>query len=75
MLYSELIEKEEKGTLTKEEKFELDYIRWDNDRPRRLSELSKKEDEGTLTPEERSDLDFLERQAEWEMYEDLKYQW
>ena len=41
----------------------------------RYRELSKKEDEGTLTEEERSDLDFLERQAEWEMYEDLKYQW
>jgi hypothetical protein len=41
----------------------------------RYMELSKKEDEGTLTEEERSDLDFLEKQAEWEMYEDLKYQW
>jgi hypothetical protein len=41
----------------------------------RYMELSRKEDEGTLTAEERSDLDFLERQAEWEMYEDLKYQW
>lgn len=41
----------------------------------RYMELSKKEDEGTLTAEERSDLDFLESQAEWEMYEDLKYQW
>ena len=40
-----------------------------------VMELSKKEDEGTLTEEERSDLDFLERQAEWEMYEDLRYQW
>ena len=29
----------------------------------------------TLTEEERSDLDFLEKQAEWEMYEYLKYQW
>lgn len=41
----------------------------------RYMELSKKEDEGTLTAEERSEMDFLERQAEWEMYEDLKYQW
>ena len=41
----------------------------------RYMELSKKEDEGTLTPEERSEMDWLEQQAEWEMYEDLKYQW
>jgi hypothetical protein len=41
----------------------------------RYMELSKKEDEGTLTAEEQSDLDFLLRQAEWEMYEDLRYQW
>ena len=75
MLYSELLEKEERGTLSKEEKYELDYIRWDNNRPVRLSELSKKEDECKLTKEEQDELDWLEQQAEWEMYEDLKYQW
>ena len=42
---------------------------------KRYMELSKKQDEGTITPEEQSDLDWLEQQAEWEMYEDLKYQW
>ena len=41
----------------------------------RYKELSRKEEEGTITPEEQSDLDFYLREAEWELQDDIKYQW
>ena len=39
----------------------------------RISDLIRKEEEGTITEEEQSDLDYYLKEAEYEMYEDLKY--
>ena len=39
----------------------------------RMFDLIRKEEEGTITEEEQSDLDYYLKEAEYEMYEDLKY--